>query len=812
MSASQGYDTRTIKGKKPAANPPSLANPGHSGPTTFSLRSEKDIERSVQRGRKASRSSTETQDEPLKTPSASAMGDSSFGVESLADTIDSTFASDNSLSRTDSNNTEQSVEAGAEASVVGGRKRKAGNPVHPKIVATGQRIISAEQLPTQASYAYAASPASFRSSESPFRTHLRRGSASSSINLNSQPLTPLRLSPQPESAMPSTPRSGSPKSFRLSDEECSVADETGSQALQSSNGEEDDDVITEESKDGSMPQLVMPSIAMPTRRPFTEKGKQMGRLKIMVVGYNGTGKTSLIQSICRTCDDIVHVDPAATNTLNNGLPITETYASTRPYPPWWTDFEGRRMLLRRKSVGDGVLERNVCFVDTPGVDDETSVQHILRYFNGTLQRTANLEKMTDSELIYLLGGDGGVQIDAVLWVFGPVVTNSANPSGLADDGPQQHLFRVLSKVTNVIPVIGQADTMDAAMIDWRKQQVARQFQELQLEPYTFSGVRAQSEARPPADEQPPEPLLVSSALSDDADEVDASVLMSSQYEQPLVPSELAYLVEQLLDPTNIARMRHLSATKFLLWRQQHLGAHIDLHKQALLRSSHSGHTLPSVTSTGSILDEPSKVLVPHSSSSFYRSVSPSVSDTSALSGNAVATSAYALAHHNNQTQNTEPFRQVRLARWAQDLQRSLNNERRRYQQMYTIAPAADWTGSSSDTEKSDHNEKAIASYQQRPARGRLGGDIAVIDPRDPLGLLSFSQAFRRRGWFALQVAGGMGLVGAVAFWLVRNWVEVQEWFGVGQGVVIQAPAVPAPTKGLMGYLGDVDWRGFLGVC
>lgn len=801
MSASQGYDARTVKGKKPVANPPSMVNPGHSGPTTFFLKSEKDIERNTQRGRKASRSSCESQQEASVPPSVSDMGDNRFGVESLADTINSAFGSDSTLSRTNSTNTEPNAEAGAEAKVAAGHKRKARNPVHPSIAAAGQRIISNDRTSV---HNLSHSPASLRSSESPYRSHLRRGSAASSINLNSQPLTPLRLSPQPESAMPSSPRSGSPKSFRLSDEEGSVADETGSQALQSSNDEDDDNAYVEKGKDSAMPQLVMPSIAMPTRRPFTEKGRRMGRVKVMVVGYSSIGKSSLIQSILQSCDDIVHVDSAVP--INSSMRVTETYASTRPYPSWWTDFESRRMLLRRKSVGDGVLERNVCLVDTPGLDEENDVQQILQYLNNTLLRTTSLEKMTDSELINLLSGDGGMQVDAALWLFDPVAINSAPVSEVVPDGPQRFLLQALCRNTNLIPLVGQADTLAADEVAACKEKVATFMQSISAEPYSFSGFRTPSENLQFSDIKPSEPLVVSSALADDADEVDASVLMSSQYMQPLVPSELTYLIEQLLDPDNIARMRHFSASKFLLWRQQHLGAHIDLQQQRVLTSPQFDNTLPSVTSTGSMAEEHSKVLVPHSTSSFYRSASPSSSDISALAGSGVKTSAYALAHHNDQTQGAEPFRQVRLAKWAQDLQRSLNNERKRYARMYANAPA-DWTSAGSDAEKDD-NEKALTSAQHRPARGRLGGDIAVIDPRDPLGVLAFSQAFRRRGWLALRVAGGISLMGYAAFWVVRNWAEVQEWFGVGQPMLVNAPAVPAPTKSVMSHLEDIDWRGF----
>ncbi|KAK0269891.1 hypothetical protein LTR35_014567 [Friedmanniomyces endolithicus] len=805
MSANQSYDTRTVKGKQSSANPPSVVNAGQA-PATFFLRSERDVEKHTQRGRKVSRSSMDTQDERLRTPSASTMGDSRYGVESLSETINSASPSEG-ISRTNSSSTEAGApETGAEGSTLTARKRKAGNPVHPSILATGQRIISAERVPLSS-----ASPMSFRSAESPYRSHLRRGSASSSANLSSQPLTPLRMSPQPDSAMPSTPRSGSPKSFRLSDEEGSTADETGSQAIQSSSsGEEDEDLHVGESQESSMPRLVMPSISVPARRPFTDRGKRMGRLKVMVVGQKGVGKTSLIQSIIRSCEDIVHVDPTSGSHLL--MPrrggdyslcpnMAEINASTRPYPPWWTDFESRRMLLRRKSVGDGVLERNVCFIDTPAVDDEENARQMLEYLMGAMQRTASLEKMTDSELINVLSGEGGVQIDVVLWVF---AASHLSGSGETLEGKERELFETMCKCTNVVPLIGHADSVPESDIDTRRQQVIDMIEECGQECFALSD--AAMEPGPKDGQQHATPLAISSALGDDAETIDASILMSSQYMQPLVPSELGYLVEHLLDPDNIARMRHISATKFLLWRQQNLGHHlVDIQN---------------------LLEEPSKVLVPHASSSYFRSASPSaISETSASGG--AATSA-ALAHYNEQPpapgSDTAPFRQVRLAKWARDLQRGLENERRKYQHKYfpqqPSTAGADWDlRAETSTEEASNNEKAIIPGTSTdkptaspPSRGRLGGDIAVIDPRDPLGVLAFTQRFRRQGWVALRVAGGCGLVGALAWWVVRNWAEVQrEWFAVGEAPRTPAVAPPATERGAMGrLLEEVDWRGFFG--
>ena len=101
----------------------------------------------------------------------------------------------------------------------------------------------------------------------------------------------------------------------------------------------------------------------------------------------------MIKAIVQTCEDIVHVDPLSATTvaipekqkssrsksrsgsadLQATIQITEIHASTRAYPAWYSDIEESRILRRRKSMGDSVLERNLCFVDTPGYGNKTSV-------------------------------------------------------------------------------------------------------------------------------------------------------------------------------------------------------------------------------------------------------------------------------------------------------------------------------------------------------------------------------------------------------------------------------------------------------
>jgi hypothetical protein len=107
-------------------------------------------------------------------------------------------------------------------------------------------------------------------------SHQRR---SSQVTI-SRPFTPLSFeSPAPASIM------DSPGSRRNSDVG-SYMDDIASQAIVSS-GDEDRDIESELIDSGSAPQLVMPSIKMPSRRPFTERGKNMGRLKVLIAGDSG---------------------------------------------------------------------------------------------------------------------------------------------------------------------------------------------------------------------------------------------------------------------------------------------------------------------------------------------------------------------------------------------------------------------------------------------------------------------------------------------------------------------------------------------
>lgn len=83
-------------------------------------------------------------------------------------------------------------------------------------------------------------------------------------------------------SLSNSPKSTSTRSFRPSDDES--MDEVTSQAIGSSGDDENEP--PSEILDSS-PQLIMPSIKIPSRRPFTEKGKGIGLLKILIAGDSG---------------------------------------------------------------------------------------------------------------------------------------------------------------------------------------------------------------------------------------------------------------------------------------------------------------------------------------------------------------------------------------------------------------------------------------------------------------------------------------------------------------------------------------------
>jgi hypothetical protein len=223
--------------------------PSNHVPTSFYFKSEEDLEMELSSG-----STSQT------TASASRQRDSTFGVQSLADTLEAAFGKDSS---------------------VGDKKAEPATRI-PSKEREGMRRYS------QSSPKASSRQSESSNSSSPVKKLKRKiSNVAAPISL----AAPNKASsPVPALTISSTPKSVSVRSLKLSDEESGL-DEAASQVIMSSGEEEEEEGEEggiQSGESSSFPQLVMPSIQMPTRRPFTDRGKAMGKLKVLVAGESGT--------------------------------------------------------------------------------------------------------------------------------------------------------------------------------------------------------------------------------------------------------------------------------------------------------------------------------------------------------------------------------------------------------------------------------------------------------------------------------------------------------------------------------------------
>ncbi|KAI1261198.1 hypothetical protein F5Y18DRAFT_402876 [Xylariaceae sp. FL1019] len=544
-------------------------------------------------------------------------------------------------------------------------------------------------------------------------------------SISSRPITPLMLGPSCAVSAASTPSS----------RRNSVASSLSEIAISLSD-EHLDDPATELLESGSAPQLIMPSINMPSRRPFTETGKSLGRLKILVAGPAGVGKTSLLKAIVQSCHHIVHVDPLSgassrRNSLSDTLTslsrqtitptanIAEIQASTKPYPEWWSDLETPRAPHRRKSLSRSVLERNICFVDTPGYGMDTSVMETVMpcvdYVESYLSKVT-ADELDDSDMMNMLGGGGGSQVDVVLYL----ISGGLKPADM-------EYMRQLAPLTNVIPILARADLLPAEQILASKREIVMQLQTAGITPFSFT----------PSDREeqssmiiPGVPYTASSISIADHDEMDASLLMNSEYVQPLLRTDLAFLVEKIFSVDGASWLRHSAAKKYLQWREA----------------------------------------TPSRPRHLYRPLVP----PREMALLPIRPSSRALARVRRHELEPREAR-LHLADWAADLQRSVMDERAWYetlsrgeQAVWLTEKVAECVKDGTLVARSPPKEQDSRTATKRGKR--KGGKTQ--HHQDPLGLLQVAADIKASGWVALEMAGGLGLIGTAVYIMGRNWQDI----------------------------------------
>lgn len=302
----------------------------------------------------------------------------------------------------------------------------------------------------------------------------------------------------------------------------------------------------------------------------------------------------------------------------------------------------------------------------------------------------------------------------------------------------------LSALTNVIPLIAKADSLSSDDAQALKRSITAELRAADIKVFLFNS--DESTTSPP--------FTICSAPSSDNENMDASLLMSPDYVQPLISSELTTLAQLVFDKENVSWLRHLAAKK-LVYSQTESGA------SSLLAN---------------ILNSPTK---PNFDQKIFSS-HPESPRTSSNSSQAVMSyssspSSYLQARLADHTQREEKLAQIRLAKWAGHLQKCLQNERTRYEAI-SRGERAVWL--------TQRLRECVDDGSLVPIRGlsvdgqsdketiltksHTSATYGYVNSRDPIGLLKWSEALRKRGWIAFQVVGGFGVLGAMAIWIVKS--------------------------------------------
>ena len=316
-------------------------------------------------------------------------------------------------------------------------------------------------------------------------------------------------------------------------------------------------------------------------------------------------------------------------------------------------------------------------------------------------------------------------------------------------------LRRLSPLTNIIPLIAQSESLPVDQIRSLKANILSQLQEADIRPFLF-GIHL-DEALSISRISPP--FAISTKADSDHENMDASLLMSPDYVQPLIPTELSVLIEQVFERDTAAWLRHSAAKKCMQWRKDNLTGSLNsrsLPQSLSLRSSYTfGGSLQIVT--------------------------PPIGSTN----------SYALARISDHTQREERLAQIRLSKWATDLQRSLQNERARFEAV-ARGERAMWLTERLNECVQDGTLVPISEYNQieepscsgalvkQGTYSRRANTGSTIDRFDPLGLLQLNTELKRKGWAILRVVGRIGIVAGIAYWIanlkaVRSKTDGWDW-------------------------------------
>lgn len=383
-----------------------------------------------------------------------------------------------------------------------------------------------------------------------------------------------------------------------------------------------------------------------------------------------------------------------------------------------------------------------------------TISPVVQYVESHLQRMRS-NSLGDGDMLNMLGGDGGVQVDVVFYMISHrqcafyALSTNVGPAHLTTilglKPVDIQYLRQLAPLTNVIPLLAQADRMSPEHVAASKEQINSQLLEANIRPFSFATAFPGSEAQ-----QPGCPYAISSATGSDHDTMDASLLMSPDYVQPLIPTELAALVQQIFNQDGVSWLRHSAARKYIQWQKAESASRPMELYQPLNPSS------------------------PYAQGSASRVLTPPLG----------ATSSFAIARIADHTQREERLAQIRLANWAADLQKSLDRERASYEQL-ARGERAIWLterlnecvqdGTLVPTSGRGTSASQAEGHPRRSWGPNRGLKTKSMQHQDPLGLLEVVADVRHKGLVALEVLGSLSVLGGLALWISKHYWHFQPY-------------------------------------
>lgn len=254
----------------------------------------------------------------------------------------------------------------------------------------------------------------------------------------------------------------------------------------------------------------------------------------------------------------------------------------------------------------------------------------------------------------------------------------------------------LQKVTNIIPLLARSDELDSSSIEDCKSELRNDLDDRDIEIFSFEAL----------DEHSTDTgiFAVSNTTQPDDDVMDASTLMNSSYIEPLLPTDLRRLVDNIFSLEGASRLRHSAAVKAVKWAHEQNRYH-PADWALTRRSFNSG--------TSTITIDP-----------FFQ---------------------------------MRDWRRLDASGWAQNLRQSLDSER-----IMTATASSQLTNEliskASGTLAKRHNRRAGSRRRRRASQ---------THDQDPLGLVRLAAQVKDTGAFAVELVGGIGVLGYLALCLIK---------------------------------------------